>query len=81
MRRRKAALEQVAWLPCQPGACVNLGNSLATQLLRARVPYRKTSVRRRGGQKAESRGQALERPGCADLGPAPHGSGRAGSEQ
>lgn len=25
--RRLAALEQVAWLPCQPGACANLGNS------------------------------------------------------
>lgn len=67
VRRRQAALEQVAWLPCQPGACVNLGNSLATQPLRARVPYRKTNVRRRGGEKAESRGQILERPECGIL--------------
>ena len=47
VRSRQAALEQVAWLPCQPEACVNLGNSQATRTQLTRVPACQASAQPR----------------------------------
>lgn len=72
-RRRQAALEQVAWLPCQPEAWVNLGNSQAAR--------RRRALRARPlGERARPRADGVvprARPGARDteLGPRGRGGG------